>query len=186
MSSIDPVFRWPVRLSAALGYDELDGEQKSKDDIAADLDYRDTFTEDFLTQVGSTTTENAAWTGYTPTFVNFTLGDGTINRARYRVTATTVLLQVTVTLGASSVMGSIPTISLPVAAASGAATCGSARYLDNGTRHYVGVVIVASSGLVANLIQPGAGNSGLVDATNPYTWATGDIFQFTIEYERTT
>ena len=186
MSSIDPVFRWPIRLSAALGYDELDSEQKSKDDIAADLDYRDTFTEDFLTQVGTTSTENAQWTGYTPIFTNFTLNSGTINRARYRTTATTVLVQVTVTLAADSVMGSTPTVSLPTAAASNAATVGSARYLDSGTRHYVGVAIVAGSGLVANLIHSEAGANGLIDATNPFTWAVNDVFEFSIEYERTT
>ena len=185
MSSIDPVFRWPIRLSAALGYDELDSEQKSKDDISADLDYRDTFTEDFLTQVGTTSTENAAWTSYTPTFVNFTLGDGAINRARYRVTATSVLAQVAVTLGGTSAMGTNPTFGVPIAAASNGGAVGVAFIGDTGTRGIPCACVIAGSGSAVIIYHPD-GPAGTITALLPMVWATGDTFQFTIEYERTT
>ena len=71
------------------------------------------FTSQVLTS-GDLNTAGGSWTTFTPTWTNFTLGNGTVDRAAYEQIGRSVDVYVRVTLGStSSVTGAI-TLTLPV------------------------------------------------------------------------
>jgi hypothetical protein len=57
---------------------------------------------------------------------------------------------------------------------------GSAYAFDSGTAYYVGAVRVQAGSNIAQLFSNGA--VAAFGATNPFTWATGDVLQFTITF----
>ena len=125
---------------------------------------------------------------YTPTFTNFTLGNGTINYATYTQIDDFVSVSIQVTLGSTSVMGTDPTFSLPVTSASQAnlSQLGQAIYGDVGTTYYTGFAYSGSGSTTAALgVIPTnatfAGYAG-VNATTPFTWTTNDVFNANISY----
>jgi len=135
----------------------------------------------------STGTGLLAWTSYTPTFTNFTLGTGTITLAKYVKLGKTVHMKVLITLGGSSVVSGRIGVSLPVTATGDnldriTNTCG----LIAGAIATTGFVTIGSStradlyALVAN--QTYVQNSNT--ASNiPAIWTTGNSFSFTLTYE---
>jgi len=127
---------------------------------------------------------NGGWTSYTPTFANFTLGNGTISAAYVQI-GKTVLVRVKVTLGSTSSMGSAPTVSLPVTGqASGLLF--SAYLADASATDFVGNAYIASSTTVGiRMINVSAtyATTASVSAAAPFTWTTNDSFSFAIEYE---
>ena len=127
-----------------------------------------------------------AWTSYTPTFTNFTLGNGTITYSKYAKLGKVVLLEVGVILGStSSVTGRIG-ISLPV----------NSVALPNRAQGTVALSAGASSGLGALAFDGGTkvdlyainaagtylGNAN-TSATVPGTWANNSFFNFRTFYE---
>jgi len=132
-----------------------------------------------------------AWTAWTPTWTNLTAGNGTIT-ARYTKTGKTVKGYLRVTFGSTTTIGSAPTFTLPVSAASHYNTpnnqiaYGYAE--DAGTAAYNIVVFVDNSttvGLLRIAAASGAyvANANGISSTVPFTWATGDYFNATFEYE---
>ena len=83
------------------------------------------------------------------------------------------------TWGSTTSFSGIPGIGLPVAAA--ARQVGTAYLLDTTTRAYMGIVDI--SGSTASLGHTESGNSGSVNATNPFTWTTNDGVIATFFYE---
>lgn len=69
------------------------------------------------------------WQSYTPTFTSFTLGNGSVV-ARHTRQGALITVTCRVTLGTTSVMGTSPTVSLPVACVGD--IVGSLCLLDNG------------------------------------------------------
>ena len=127
------------------------------------------------------------WNSYTPTFTNFTLGNGTITVAKFTQIGKTVHLQLRVTLGSTSSVGTQPSISLPVTgttnyqdSASGVCT------LTAGGVNAIGYVYNISSTSCRMFALGAAGsyvNISGVTATVPGTWTTGNIFGLSITYE---
>lgn len=75
-----------------------------------------------------------AWTTYTPTFTNFTLGNGSVV-ARYKQVGKTVFVYCKVVTGSTTNFTGTPVITLPVAMRQGSFLMGSAS-LTNGSGIY--------------------------------------------------
>ena len=134
--------------------------------------------------------DQVEWDTWTPTLTNFTLGNGTLV-ARYTQLAKTVIGQITFTLGSTSAVGTAGTFSVPVTAGSGYTVAqniiGPCHLFDTsaGTTHSGGVRLESTTTL-RPFVNNAAGTfvtvAGL-SSTSPFTWATGDILQFSFCYE---
>ena len=125
---------------------------------------------------------------YTPTFTNFTLGNGTIDYATYTQIDDFVSVSIQVTLGSTSVVANDPAFSLPVTSASQQflTQIGQTFYADTGTQYFTGFAY-SFTGLTSaalGVIPTNATFAGYagVNATTPFTWTTGDQFNANIAY----
>jgi len=117
-----------------------------------------------------------AWTAWTPTLTNLTLGTGTVV-ARYRRLGKTLDYKFIFTYGAGSAVGTSPTFSLPYTMYSGysmADPLGDVILLDSGTATRRGSTRWASSTTLEILSYSTTGILTTVTATVPQTWAAGD------------
>jgi len=129
------------------------------------------------------------YAAYTPTFTNFTLGNGTINVARWAQSGKMVHVYGQVTLGStSSVTGNI-TLSLPATASSsivGINCVGNVTFGDDGVGSFGGFArlqstttlrldVLGASGTYTNILG--------TSATVPMTWTNLDDFRFSLVYE---
>ncbi len=125
------------------------------------------------------------YTVYTPTFTNFTLGNGTAV-GRYSQIGKTVFVEIKVTLGSTSSMGTDVYVILPVNAAMTTSLQANVTLQDAGTSEYVGaggnpyadslrLFAVGASGSYANYV--------LITPTVPFTWTTNDTFSIKATYE---
>jgi hypothetical protein len=121
-------------------------------------------------------------------FTNFTLGNGTIDYANYVQVDDFIQVSVQVTLGSTSVMGSDPTVSLPVTSAvqQSLTQYGSSLYLDTGTQGFAGFVFSAAgqttAGLgIANVTANFPTYQG-ISATSPFTWVATDVLNVYFTY----
>lgn len=124
-----------------------------------------------------------AWTSYTPTYSNFSLGNGTVDAGYYRV-GRTVVYRGAITFGStSSVTGNIQ-VSLPVAAKSSTWSLGSVSGEDNsgGFARTTGAAEINPAIFATGINFTSTGNASW-NATTPFTWATSDILRWTITYE---
>jgi hypothetical protein len=128
-----------------------------------------------------------AWTSYTPTFTNITVGNSTLN-FKYKQIGKLVVVRASFTLGSTGSMGTNPFFTLPVT---------SSSYVNN---HQFGELMIEDANVKAyfgrfayrdtTTTQPQVytanetylANNGL-GATTPFTWATGDFFSGYIIYE---
>jgi hypothetical protein len=148
--------RWQTSLA------DLFDPKPSRANLLALLEVRDRQLEDFLAGPG--------WEDYTPVHSNLTVGDG-VQYARKRVWPDgTVDFWWRLEFGASSSIGGSVEIGLPVAVRN--TQVGTAHFLDNGTRHYVGVVNMTGS--LGLLVHSESGNAGVVNASAPFTFVSGD------------
>lgn len=128
-----------------------------------------------------------AWTAYTPTFTNFTLGNGSIGFA-YAQLGKIMLIRGGMTLGTTSSFSGTISISLPVnsLAVSGNPLVGSVRLTDVATQNYYGFVQIATASTI-QLIALNASTTWLtgstVNTTTPFTWGTGDDIRFFLTYQ---
>jgi len=128
-----------------------------------------------------------AWTSYTPTFTNFTLGNGTITLAKYVQIGKTVIVKVFVTLGStSSVSGKIG-FTLPVTATSdnfdrniGNASLNAAAVNAQG---FVAIGTSTRADLYAVLASGTYTTSTNISSTIPGTWASASTWSATFTYE---
>jgi hypothetical protein len=130
-----------------------------------------------------------AWVAYTPSFSNFTLGNGTVSAFFTRI-GRTVIARVRIVLGSTSSMGSFPNLSLPVASKTGLPypTLGSGILIieDAGTRDFFGKMRITSTttaDFVTDLVQGTGIGVAFLNATTPMTWAVNDALNFQIIYE---
>ena len=129
-----------------------------------------------------------AWTSYTPTFTNLTLGNGVID-FKYALLGKNVFVRGTLTWGTTtSATASGLVISTPVTAstASGSPVVGSARYNDTGTENYIGTVGLSGAGSFAfNIVNASATYAVLRAITNaiPMTWVSTDQVLFYAMYQ---
>jgi hypothetical protein len=142
-----------------------------------------TLATDIDTSVG---TGLLAWTSYTPTFTNFTLGNGTLTRRHYARLGKIVVLDVVVTLGStSSVTGRIG-VSLPVTSAFNFTQPTVMCDLTAGGVNSNGVASQSSTtqiDLYALNIAGTYPTRANTSSTVPGTWTTGNTFAFQYTYE---
>jgi len=129
-----------------------------------------------------------SYADYTPTFTNFTLGNGTINVARYAQIGKTVTGYGKVTLGSTSVMGTDLIFTLPVTASSNVVVSpiGQCQLTDTGNLTYYGFVLYATTTTARLVIGNSNGvyfTSSTIQSTQPMTWASSDTFTFNFIYE---
>jgi hypothetical protein len=127
-------------------------------------------------------TFDTAWTTYTPTFTNFTLGNGTVT-AQYFKVGKMVTVQVAVTLGTTSAVSGLIGVSLPVAFASADRFVGYARgsVVINYIMHVIGVGAIMN--LYAISTSGAYAATTNTSATIPNTWANTHKFFITATYE---
>lgn len=128
---------------------------------------------------------NAAWVAYTPTFTNFTLGNGSVV-ARYKQIGKTVLAYLFITLGSTSSVGNNPIFTTPTSMKSGGSGLFfPANYTIAGVE-YLGAAIGFDQTQLLLGTQQVSGTSvvrGTVTATAPATWASGDKIGLEFFYE---
>lgn len=128
-----------------------------------------------------------AWTTWSPTYTNLTVGNGTVT-ARYVQIEKTIHAYYSLTFGSTSAVSGDVGVSLPVAASASyiAATApvGTAMFLDSGTARYNGTVSIAATGFlvraedVATYVR-----QKTLSSTAPFVWTTSDVLAFSATYE---
>lgn len=132
-----------------------------------------------------------AWTSWTPTLGNITVGSGTL-ACRYTRVGNTIYGIFYFKYGSGSSIGSGLTFTLPVTAS--AAHGAIDRYVigqgvlnDNGGPVYAGVAVTNASTTVANILREDAAGTSSnyqgVTASLPMTWTTNDSIAIPFTYE---
>lgn len=129
-----------------------------------------------------------AWTAFTPSWTNFTIGNGTTN-GYYCQVGKKVTVQVSLILGSTSSMSNYFYFTLPVTAKAFTGTLlpiGTAILRDTGAAFYFGTV--CQSGTTLGKIYPiNAASTYLLlndpATTVPFTWANTDEVVLTCTYE---
>lgn len=131
-----------------------------------------------------------AWTSWTPTLANITLGNGTVVAA-YKQVGKTIVAEFVFTMGSSSAMGSAPTFTLPVATlgsrySSLASPIGTVVASDAGVNTYAALAFYSSSTVCRPRLINAASTIGVyadISSTSPFTWGTGDQLVAQLMYE---
>lgn len=126
-------------------------------------------------------------TAYTPTLAGFTKGNG-VTDGSYTQIDNLIWFEATFTMGSTSAAASaVPTISLPVTAASSAvnnALC-RAQFTDAGTAAYLAAARLLTTTTCAAYIIGSSGVLTTPSTTTPFTWtpANGDAIYWAGIYE---
>jgi hypothetical protein len=116
-----------------------------------------------------------SWASYTPSAINITVGNGTLE-GKYKQIGRVMHVYIHFTLGSTSALSNDAGFGYPVAGV-GNSRNGRAVYVDVSTsNHYIGWWI--SSGFLR--YQKVFGD---INATAPFTWATGDTIAAAMTYE---
>lgn len=119
-----------------------------------------------------------AWSTWTPTLTNLTLGNGVVV-ARYLLVGKTLHYHFKFTLGSTSAVGTDPKFTLPATPHSSylvsADTLGRGTLLDSGTVNRDSVARVDSGATVLLLAYGTTGSHATITATSPWTWTTNDV-----------
>jgi hypothetical protein len=126
-----------------------------------------------------------AWTTWTPTIANLTIGNGVVT-ARYARIGNTVAFSFKVDFGSTTTVSGSPNFTLPINAASTAALF--LNIVDAGVTNYYGEGGIYS--FDGSKVYCNAFNSvgtyltnASWSATVPFTWGTGDYFTISGTYE---
>ena len=127
-----------------------------------------------------------AWTSFTPTWTNVTLGNAT-NTGKYCQIGKMVFVKIQFKFGSTtSFTGAVSVAAQPVAGTGASQGYqGNILILDAGTNYYVGYTHVISGGVeiqIAN-VSGTYPSFGQVNATTPMTWAVNDEMVFSNWYE---
>jgi hypothetical protein len=125
-----------------------------------------------------------AGTSFTPTWTNYTRGNGT-TIAKYVQVNKLVYAYVEETLGSTSAVTGDLTLTLPLTAASAPSVNGQVLFRDVGVQNIVGALFCTTTTTTfVRVLVVGTYNSlGVISATVPFTWGTGDkiVCNFTFE-----
>lgn len=141
---------------------------------------------------GSLVFNSGPWSSYTPSLSNLTIGNGVITGLYARV-GKSVFVNLLITLGSTSSVGSTVTFTLPVTGSanyiySGAngTTFATAYYLQPSTQSFTGLIRM-NTNTTAQFIVSGVSGSFInttgITSGVPFTWATGNQFMATFYYE---
>jgi hypothetical protein len=144
-------------------------------------------TPDSTTATGlkyATAADQFPWQTYTPTYTNFTPGNGTVI-ARYQKVGNLINVFFRITWGSTTSTGNYPIIGYPSTPANTVYFSGDCTLRDVGTTDYIGRVLLDNSGLLFCTEYTGGNWNvlGVVTATDPTTWVTGDIWTLSATYE---
>lgn len=123
---------------------------------------------------------SAEWQSFTPGIANITIGNGTLT-SRYRVHGKTVYYIGQLTWGSTTSASGYFVVNLPTNAYN-SLIVGSAFLVDGGTRAWTASCAPWSAGQFY-LVHTESGNFGGVNQSNPFTWGSGDYFEWNITYE---
>ena len=129
---------------------------------------------------------SGAWTSYTPTLAQFSVGNGTL-AAKYAQVGKICFVNFVFTLGSTSTVSTSPTFSLPVTGAQSAIYAnGNALLLDATVQEYYGLVYLATTTQATFFAQNTAGTylkDSSVTSGVPFAWGTNDKFTANFWYE---
>jgi len=132
---------------------------------------------------------DTAWVSWTPTFTNFTLGNGTVD-AKYKVIGKTVFFRMQLTLGTTSSMGTAPYFTNPVTSIDYADTLYQISFgiiNNSGVASYQALIRFRSTSTIsiAYLGATGAtvSTAAGITSTAPHTWKANDKISFQGFYE---
>ena len=130
-----------------------------------------------------------AWTAYTPTLTNITIGNGSFT-AHYSQVGKTVFVRIRVIFGSTtSITGTFPTFTLPATSRASTGATGLMSYLFNdfGIANYYGSAPISQGVNAAAFTAINSGGSYAseigVSSAIPFTWGTGDSIQGVGYYE---
>jgi hypothetical protein len=127
-----------------------------------------------------------AYTSWTPTLTNLTLGNGTMS-GKYVQIGKFVHATLSLTWGSTTSSSGAWEFSSPVTMATPNNTyIGTARILDNGVQNYPGMVLILTSTKLIAFAQYVANTwseASNIATTSPFTWTTGDNLSFSITFE---
>lgn len=120
-----------------------------------------------------------AWTSYTPTQGNMTLGNGALSCA-YTQAGKLVSFRIKFTLGSTSTVGTGPTFTLPVTSIASRSFGGVVQFWDSSASAItLGFYFASGAGTLG--LRTDA--SGTINSTTPFTWANGDEISMVGTYE---
>ena len=143
-------------------------------------------------QIGDGTNSRAiqvgAWTAWSPTLSNITIGNGTV-KARYTVIGKTVIISFLLTFGSTtSITGSDVSFTLPVASRIDThhpvSNC-SCMLHDAGSQYYMGWPEVSLSTVTVRAwdVDGTYAERGFISSTAPFTWTVNDQIYVSGSYE---
>jgi hypothetical protein len=132
-----------------------------------------------------------AYTSWVPAWTNFTVGNGTLNYAKFSRVGASVRYRLKFTLGSTSAVTGLITFSTPVNihadyAATDLIPGSSTSYDLSAATLYFGQAFSASSSTISLKTLHTDGTRGNLEATasnNPFVWTTGDIIYSSGMYE---
>ena len=135
--------------------------------------------------ITGTGTSLGAWTAYTPTLSNWTLGNGTVSGSYCQI-GKVVHFRLTMIVGSTTAIGSSPTFTVPVNMASTSAwnVRGYIRDISLGAAGcYELASRPASTTAIGGFYTGTNGQQLSFNSTTPFTWDSGDAVQLAGTYE---
>ena len=124
-------------------------------------------------------------TSFTPSFTQFTLGNGTVNYATYVRVQNLIVVQLKVTLGSTSSFAGSSSFTAPVTPAETSQfAIGVIRFNDVTGEEYLGVANMSAGNIQMRPLNAGVTYLQFTTTSSviPFTWATGDSFTLTATY----
>jgi hypothetical protein len=146
---------------------------------------------DLLLSAASGETTGLKWQGartsFTPSFTNFTLGNGVINYADYVQIGKRVMFTIRVTLGSTSSMGTDPSFTVPVsgmASGQGFFTTGLLLKATSPSTGYSSQVEIYQDVVYLYAVKSDStySSQASITSTIPFTWGVNERFYVTGEY----
>jgi len=126
-----------------------------------------------------------AWTSFTPSWSNVTVGNAT-NEGKYCQIGKIIFIKINFVFGSTTSFSGSVILNNPIAGTGKLGGFQSGiRILDAGTAYYQGFCGVGTTGtelLIAN-VSATYPTLAVINATQPFTWATNDEIQFSYWYE---
>jgi hypothetical protein len=162
--------------SIALGSNSVSGTLAEFNTAITDADIASLATAQTLTNKtliapvasGSLAGFGGAWTAWTPTLANLTLGNGALTAAYIQV-GKTVHWRMSLVVGSTTVVGTNATLTVPVAEVASSIQSGAAHMYDASAASLFYGSSRINSGVIA-FISAG----GVMSAVIPFTWTTSD------------
>jgi|688.fasta_scaffold679077_3 hypothetical protein len=126
-----------------------------------------------------------AWTTFTPTWTNLTVGNATVN-ATYKQIGKTIIYQILLTFGSTTSISGSVSVTMPVTAKTAETHNGNVVYNDNATDWILGYIIdtntttfaITAANATVTYIK-----STTLSSTVPFTWTTNDKIKISGTYE---